>query len=65
MTRYGQTMQSDSAIMFIYDMDLYLMRYTLQYVALCSRCLLMSECPIFTKKMMLLCESTGIDAAVA
>lgn len=26
-------------------MDLYLMRYTLQHVALCSRCSLMSECP--------------------
>lgn len=35
-------MQSD---MFIYYVDLYLMRYTLQYVALCSRCSLMSECP--------------------
>lgn len=57
-------MQSDLSHSFIYCMNFELMGYTLIYVALCSRHLLMSKCPIFTKKIMLLCVTMKIYAAV-
>lgn len=57
-------MQSDLSDSFIYCMNFELKGYTLIYIALCSRHLLMSKCPIFTKKIMLLCVTKKIYAAV-
>lgn len=54
-------MQSDLSdqVYILYEF----MVYTLIYVALCSRHLLMIKCPIFIKKIMLLCVNMEINAA--